>query len=103
MTVTWHVDDLKVSHKSQECINEFGRWLQDKYGKLADVLSTDNPLYMQLLEEQLADKFRHTCQTCDFYRSIHKKVGTAADDETETRYYNLAEVKRKLTKQSSEN
>jgi sulfatase maturation enzyme AslB (radical SAM superfamily) len=63
---------------------------------LAEILSTANPLYMQLLEEQLADKFRDTCKTCDFYRSIHKRIGTAADDETETRYYHLNEVKQML-------
>ena len=48
MTVTWHVDDLKVSHKSQECVDEFGKWLQDKYEKLADVSSTEGTRHRYL-------------------------------------------------------
>ena len=31
MTVTWHVDDLKVSHKDQSAINYFAVWLRSKY------------------------------------------------------------------------
>ncbi len=33
MTVTWHVDDLKVSHKDQAEINNFAQFLRDKYEK----------------------------------------------------------------------
>ena len=31
MTVTWHVDDLKVSHKDQTAIDDFAKWLRGKY------------------------------------------------------------------------
>ena len=31
MTVTWHVDDLKVSHKDQKAIDDFATWLRGKY------------------------------------------------------------------------
>ena len=33
MTVTWHVDDLKVSHKDQSTIDGFEVWLKSKYEK----------------------------------------------------------------------
>ena len=32
MTVTWHVDDLKVSHKSEKVIDEFIKWVEKQYG-----------------------------------------------------------------------
>ena len=32
MTITWHVDDLKVSHKSEKVIDDFIKWVEDKYG-----------------------------------------------------------------------
>ncbi len=32
MTVTFHVDDLKVSHAKPKVIDEFIAWLDDKYG-----------------------------------------------------------------------
>ena len=33
MTVTWHVDDLKVSHREQAEIDKFSQFLRDKYEK----------------------------------------------------------------------
>ena len=31
-TVTWHVDDVKVSHKSTHINNKFIQWCEKKYG-----------------------------------------------------------------------
>ena len=31
LTVTWHVDDLKVSHVKTEVIDDFIQWVRDKY------------------------------------------------------------------------
>ena len=33
MTVIWHVDDLKVSHKDLVQVKKFGDWLEETYGK----------------------------------------------------------------------
>ena len=33
MTVIWHVDNLKVSHKDLKQVDKFGDWLEDTYGK----------------------------------------------------------------------
>jgi len=33
MTVTWHVDDLKASHKALSVLKEFGQQLNDEFGK----------------------------------------------------------------------
>ena len=33
MTVMWHVDDLKVSHKDQSAIDDFAVWPKSKYKK----------------------------------------------------------------------
>ena len=38
---------------------------------LADILSDRNPVYMGLIREQQAGRFRSVCRGCSFYRSIH--------------------------------
>ena len=32
MTIAWHVDDLKVSHKQEKAVDKFIAWLESKYG-----------------------------------------------------------------------
>jgi hypothetical protein len=39
---------------------------------LAEILSTRNDAYMQLIEEQQRGDFRPVCLSCDFYKSIYK-------------------------------
>ena len=31
-TITWHVDDIKVSHEDPRVNDEFHKWCEDKYG-----------------------------------------------------------------------
>ena len=38
LTVTWHVDNLKASHKEKKVLDQFAKWLQKKYG------SKENPV-----------------------------------------------------------
>jgi hypothetical protein len=38
---------------------------------LADIVSADNPQYMQIIEEQQRGEFRPICRSCDFYKSIY--------------------------------
>jgi MoaA/NifB/PqqE/SkfB family radical SAM enzyme len=38
---------------------------------LREILSTSNPAYMQLIDEQQRGAFRPVCQSCDFYKSIY--------------------------------
>ena len=38
---------------------------------LRDIISTRNPAYMQLIEEQQRGEFRPVCRSCDFYKSIY--------------------------------
>lgn len=33
MTVAWHFDDLKVSHKKLQAIKDFAKLLNDEFGK----------------------------------------------------------------------
>ena len=37
MTVSWHVDDLKASHKDQKVISDFITWVEKTYGKIGKV------------------------------------------------------------------
>ena len=54
MTVTWHVDDLKASHKDDQALNEFAEWLEEKCG------SKENPATVHK-----GDKHRHLGVTMD--------------------------------------
>ena len=40
MTISWHVDDLKVSHKSPKVVTEFIEWVKKEYGKEREVTFT---------------------------------------------------------------
>ena len=31
ITICWHVDDIKASHKSSKVVDKFIQWLKDKY------------------------------------------------------------------------
>ena len=37
LTVAWHVDDMKASHKNKEIVCKFVEWLKRKYGKIGEV------------------------------------------------------------------
>ena len=36
LTITWHVDDLKVSHKKYQVVSQMVKWLKAKYEQLFD-------------------------------------------------------------------
>ena len=40
MTVSWHVDDLKVSHKEPKVIDDFLQWVKKTYGNIGEVKTT---------------------------------------------------------------
>ena len=37
LMVTWHVDDLKVSHLQKKIVDQFLQWIKDTYGKIGQV------------------------------------------------------------------
>lgn len=37
LTVTWHVDDLKVSHQDKPIVDQFIQWIKTTYGKIGEV------------------------------------------------------------------
>jgi hypothetical protein len=37
MTVSWHVDDLKVSHKDDQVVTNFLTWLKAQYGQIGEL------------------------------------------------------------------
>ena len=37
MTISWHVDDLKASHKDSKVIDDFITWVEQTYGKIGKV------------------------------------------------------------------
>ena len=40
---------------------------------LRDIVSSRNPAYMALIEEQQRGEFRPACKSCDFYSSIYRQ------------------------------
>jgi len=49
---------------------------------MREILSPDNPAYMQLIEEQRRGEFRPGCKSCDYesiyhMRAIHRRNGVA--------------------------
>jgi hypothetical protein len=37
MTVSWHVDDLKISHQDEQVVSDFSSWIKQQYGKIGEV------------------------------------------------------------------
>lgn len=37
LTVSWHVDDLKISHQNAEVVSDFVAWIKKMYGKIGEV------------------------------------------------------------------
>jgi MoaA/NifB/PqqE/SkfB family radical SAM enzyme len=64
-----------------------------KKESLSYVLSLNNPLYANLIQEQLESKFRRVCLNCDFYNSFYQKLRMNASIKN---YYNFSFVKKLL-------
>lgn len=59
---------------------------------LSDILSIENPLYGNLIQEQMDNKFKVACKECSYYRSIYQPLNRAFRGQ----YYNLDQVKKFL-------
>jgi hypothetical protein len=40
LTVSWHVDDLKVSHHNEKVVSNFIEWIKQQYRKIGEVKVT---------------------------------------------------------------
>lgn len=62
---------------------------------LSHILSLNNPLYANIIQEQMASKYRPVCQSCDLYQSLYKPIrwGNCSD----RKYYNLNQVEALLS------
>lgn len=58
---------------------------------LEEIISAQNPRYVQLIERQMRNEFAPICSSCDFYRSIYKK--RAMYTEYEASIYKLRDIK----------
>jgi len=61
---------------------------------LREILSTRNPSYMKLIEEQQSGHFRPVCQSCDYYKSIYHMRSVYRKGEMQTQ--SLAEFRDRL-------
>ena len=66
-----------------------------KYPPLRDIISSRNPAYMALIEEQQQGNFRPVCQSCDMYASIYHKSSAYRKEGVELE--TLAEFKQRLS------
>jgi hypothetical protein len=72
LTVSWHVDDLKISHVESEVVTEFLTWIKMKYGKIGEVKITRGKIH-----EYLGMKLNYTEEgkfTIDMVEYITKMV-----------------------------
>ncbi len=60
-----------------------------KNNSLANILSIDNSVYQDIIQEQIDGKFRPACKECSFYRSIYTPIPNPF-----TKYYNLQQVRK---------
>jgi hypothetical protein len=65
-----------------------------KEAPLRDIISSRNPVYMALIEEQQQGNFRPVCRSCDMYASIYHKSSAYRKEGVELE--TLAEFKRRL-------
>ena len=48
MTVSWHVDDVKVSHVNSKHVDDFITWIKQTYGAIGDVKTTRGKIHEYL-------------------------------------------------------
>jgi len=48
MTVVWHVDDMKISHRLKEAVTSFLNWIEDRYGQIGKVKVTRGTVHKYL-------------------------------------------------------
>jgi hypothetical protein len=48
MTVSWHVDDLKISHIDSNEVTKFIEWIKEKYGSIGEVNATRGKIHEYL-------------------------------------------------------
>jgi sulfatase maturation enzyme AslB (radical SAM superfamily) len=63
---------------------------------LAWILSTRNERYAQVIGEQMANRFRPVCRTCDFYQSVAVRNVVLESSGFTPDYRSLAEALRQL-------
>lgn len=61
---------------------------------LRDIISTRNPRYMELIDEQQRGEFRPVCRSCDYYKSIYHMRSIYRKEGTELQ--SLQEFKERL-------
>ena len=90
LTVSWHVDDLKVSHKDTTAVDEFLDWVKRMYGKIGKVKMTRGKIHeylgMKLDYSQdgkfIVDMVDYIKKMCDDYfkDTVPKKVSSPWTD-----------------------
>ena len=48
MTISWHVDDVKASHKESKILDGFFQWVKDTYGSIGEVKITRGKIHEYL-------------------------------------------------------
>lgn len=64
---------------------------------LAWILSTNNPRYAEIIQEQIAHRFRPVCRACDFYQSIAVRNEVLEESGFEPAYRSLNDALRQLS------
>jgi hypothetical protein len=84
LTVIWHVDDLKVSHKEVKVVDEFMQKLDDEFGKETPINKSNGQIHNYL--GMVLDYTKHGCVRINMteyikmllYDMPNEMIGTAA-------------------------
>jgi Reverse transcriptase (RNA-dependent DNA polymerase) len=74
MTVSWHVDDLKVSHINKMHIDDFITWIKQTYGSIGEVKTTRGKIHEYLgMKLDYSVKRQVTIDMVDYVKKMIKE------------------------------
>ena len=60
LTICWHVDSLKASHKKKEVLDKFNKWRHEKYKCIFKDGSVEMTIYQDKVHDYLRMKLGYT-------------------------------------------
>lgn len=109
-TITWHVDDVKSSHKDPKVNDEFHKWLNDMYGdpKIGEVKAHRGKVHEYLgmtLDYRTPGKVK--IDMTSYVKSMIKEFPEDLGDETVSspandNLFKVSEKSKKLSKEKAE-
>jgi hypothetical protein len=100
MNVSWHVDDLKVTHKEKKMVDEFIEWVIDTYGSIGQVKVTWGMVHEYLcMKLNYEVKGQVSCDMTAYVEMMIKDFPQQLEGESKIPWNdNLFKVSKNVTK-----